>query len=166
MSSTRTHANQINRGLSSDKGLPDPLAPTDQTAPMTPEQQAEYLRNVVDPATGLRVDGPTIEEYVERGDTPNTYPPHSFAAKDSPGWVEEQARRVADAANATGDSQPIPEVPLADAGGSDLAPGGGTQAPTLYASGAAAEDIETADVTEAAAEAAAEEPVAPNGDEA
>jgi hypothetical protein len=42
---------------------------------------------------GLRLDGPTIEEYVAANYAPANYPPEGYAALDSPGWTLEQERR-------------------------------------------------------------------------
>jgi len=83
-----------------DAGWTVPTAPSDGQpveetpvdAPAEPETPTETL-----PRTGtpLRQDGPTLEEYVKAGYSPTGYPPVGYAAKDSEGWTEEQARRAA-----------------------------------------------------------------------
>lgn len=46
---------------------------------------------VVDPPVdhvGRRLDGPTIEEHVEAGNAPSTYPPPGCVARESPGYAK------------------------------------------------------------------------------
>lgn len=43
---------------------------------------------------GLRTDGPTLEEYVERGYSADKYPPLGFAEKDSPALTALKAERT------------------------------------------------------------------------
>lgn len=52
-----------------------------------PDGASESLRrgyNIIDPATKLRKDGPTVEEYVSRGYKAENYPPPGYAAKTGP----------------------------------------------------------------------------------
>jgi hypothetical protein len=46
------------------------------------------------PTVRLRTDGPTLEEYVERGYDPKTYPPKGYEAKPSPAFARMSAGDV------------------------------------------------------------------------
>ncbi len=65
---------------------------------------------------GLRLDGPTFEEWTASGYPPEKYPPADYASKPSPGldaWKAEEAARQERASASTMDERPaiIPPPP-------------------------------------------------------
>lgn len=76
------------------------------------EQRDAANRMKTDPETGLRLDGPTMEEYVKAGYKPENYPPKGYAEVDSPALKEHKAKVAA--VKTTGGADEPPPPPPAD----------------------------------------------------